>query len=123
MFGLSSTVSRVIVGLAFALCIVGFLYVQSCQGKRMAAAEKRVEQAQTSATVESARDAIATQGAVGETQAAGEELTRTNEKDIRNAKGADAAVDPAVRDAGLASLCRRAAYRASERCLRLTASS
>lgn len=122
MFGLSTIVGRMIVGLAFVLCIIGFLYVQSCKRERMAAAEKRVERAQSSAIQESARDAIATQGKVAEAQAKGEELSRTNEKEIRNAKGADAPVDPAVRDAGLASLCRRAAYRSSERCLRLAAS-
>ena len=49
-------------------------------------------------------------------------LSPRYEKEIRNAKGADAPVDPAVRDAGLASLCRRAAYRSSERCLRFTSS-
>ena len=122
MFGLSTLVSRVIVGLAFVLCIVGFLYVQSCQRARVAATEKRLERAQSGAAVESARDVIATQGNVAQAQAAGEELTRTNEEEIRNAKGADAPVDPALRDAGLASLCRRPAYRSSERCLRLSAS-
>ena len=121
MSGLSTLAARALAGLAFLLCVVGFLYVQSCQRARVAAGEKRVERAQSGATVESAKDAIATQSNVAEAQSAGEELTRTNEKEIRNAKGADAAVDPAVRDAGLASLCRRAAYRSSERCVRFLA--
>ena len=121
MLGLSTLVSRVMVGLVFLLCVVGFLYLQSCRREPHAAAEQRVERAQSRATVESARDAISTQAKVAEAQSAGEELSRTNEKEIRDAKGADAPVDPALRDAGLASLCRRPAYRSSERCLRLAA--
>jgi Tfp pilus assembly protein PilV len=83
-----------------------------------AAAESRVESGQSGAAVASGKDAIATQGAAAARETASEDLTRTNEEEIRHAKGADATVDPAARDAGLASLCRRAAYRASQRCLR-----
>lgn len=84
------------------------------------AAERRVERAQGNAVVESAKDAIATQGAAQRRETASEALTAANEKEIRNAKGADAPVDPAARDAGLASLCRRPAYHSDERCLRFT---
>lgn len=84
-----------------------------------AATVARLDHAQTTATVESAKDAIATQGAATANEQASEELTQSNDKEIRNAKGADAAVDPAVRDAGLASLCRRPAYKSSQRCLHL----
>jgi hypothetical protein len=88
-------------------------------------AEKKaaqVEAAQSGATIESAKDAIGVQGNVAANEAAGADLTRTNAEEIHHAKGADQAVDPAVRDAGLASLCRRASYRASKRCLRVTPS-
>jgi uncharacterized protein HemX len=84
------------------------------------AAERRVESAQGEALSNSARDAIATESAAAASETASETLTRTNDEEIRHAKGADAAVDPAARDAGLASLCRRASYHASERCMRFT---
>ena len=116
MFGLSSLATKIIAGLVLVVLVVGILYVSSCQDRRQQAAESRLQKGQTGALTESAKDAIATQGAAGEREQASEELTRSNEKEIRDAEGADAPVDPAVRDAGLDSLCRRAAYRNSERC-------
>jgi hypothetical protein len=95
------------------LLIGGFGYWRHVRAEKTAA---RVEAAQSGATVESAKDAISTQGNVAASERVGEDLTRKNEEEIRNAKGADQAVDPAVRDAGLASLCRRPSYRNSKRC-------
>ena len=39
MSGLPTLAARPLAGLAFLLCVVGFLYVQSCQRARVAAAE------------------------------------------------------------------------------------
>lgn len=116
MFGLSTTVARILVGLAAALCIVGFFYVQSCQQRRQDAAEGRLKDEQTGALGDSAKDAIKTQGDVAGRERESEALGRQNEKEIRDAEGASDAVNPAVRDAGLRSLCRRPAYRDSQRC-------
>lgn len=93
----------------------------ACNKIRSMGAQGRLQQGQTEALSNSAGDAIAAQGAAAARERASEELTRTNEEEIRNAKGADAQVDPAVRDAGMRSLCRRAAYRDSERCRLLAA--
>lgn len=110
------TPSRIVAAVVALILVLGFLQVRSCTQAREKAAEARVERGQAGAGKESFKDAIATTGNVSAAQTAGEDLTRSNEKEIRDAKGADAAVDPGVRDAGLASLCRRAAYRDSERC-------
>lgn len=80
------------------------------------AAQARVERAQGKAASQSAKDAIGTVVASGEREAASEQLTRTNSEEIRDAKGADVRVDPAANLAGMRSLCRRDAYRSSERC-------
>jgi len=116
MFGLSTIVSRIIMGLAVALCVFGFLYVQSCERRKQMAAEGRLKDAQGKAVVESARDAIATQEAVQGRERASEELSQSSAKDIQNVEGAKVRVNPAVHAAGLRSLCVRDAYRDSERC-------
>lgn len=112
---LSARVIAIIVGVVLLILAVG-LFVRSCDKRRSEAAQSRMERAQGDAQANSAADAVNTISRSGEAQAASEELTRKNEQEIRNAKGADTAVDPAVRDAGLRSLCRRTAYRDSERC-------
>jgi hypothetical protein len=116
MFGLSTLMTRIAIGLIAAFLILGFFQVRSCQQAKQMAAQSKMDRGQAGAARESAKDAIATQGNVSAAQAAGEALTRTNEKEIRGAKGADAKIDPAVRDAGRAALCRRAAYRDSPQC-------
>ena len=50
-------------------------------------------------------------------QSATDTITRENDHAIRTAPGADAPVDPALRDTGLAGLCRRAAYRGDPKCV------
>jgi hypothetical protein len=119
------TVTRQIATIAALACALILLLIGGYGYWRHAHAEKKaaqVEAAQSGATIESAKDAIGVQGNVAANEAAGADLTRTNAEEIHHAKGADQAVDPAVRDAGLASLCRRASYRASKRCLRVTPS-
>ena len=113
--------------MAMALIIVALLVTiviaapAACNKIRSMGAQSRVDKGQIEALSNSAVDAIGTQGASAARERASQTLTRANEKEIRNAKGADAQVDPAVRDAGLRSLCRRAAYRDSERCRLLAA--
>lgn len=87
-----------------------------CQSQRSKGAQSRAERSQAEAASNSAADAIGTVAASGEASRASEDLTRSNEKDIRNAEGSNDAVNPASRDAGLRALCLRRAYRDDPRC-------
>jgi hypothetical protein len=98
---------------AAIVVILIVLAIGAWQKYRSQAAQGRLDRGQHEALGNSARDAIATQGDVGARERKSDELTRTNEKEIRDAKGADARVDPAVRDAGFAGLCKRASFRNS----------
>jgi hypothetical protein len=108
-----------LIGLLAALIVViavPALLMRSCDRHRSQAAQSRVERSQAEAASNSAADAIGTVDASGARETASEDLTRSNEKEIRHAKGSDASVDPAARDAGLRSLCRRPTYRDDQRC-------
>lgn len=107
---------KVILAIAAVLLVLGWLQLRSCQKDAQTAAEVGLAKGQQGAQTNSATDAVTTQGAANRRERESEDLTRANEREIRNAKGADAAVDAAVRDAGLLALCRRAAYRDTERC-------
>lgn len=109
-------VMKIIGAVVLVLLIVGFFTVRSCQQSAQHAAESRLQQGQMGALSNSAQDALATQGNVAANATASEDLSRTNAEEIRNAKGADARVDPAANAAGLRALCRRAAYRDSPKC-------
>jgi hypothetical protein len=98
-----------------ALLVFG---VHSCDVRHNKAAQTRVERAQGEAASSSASDAIATVASSGEAERASEDLTRSNEQQIRAAPGANDKVNPAVRDAGIAALCRRQAYANDPRCKR-----
>ena len=80
------------------------------------AARARLGEATATAASRNGEDAVATVGAAARREQQSDALTRDNEKEIRNAQGADVPVDPAVRDAGLGGLCRRPAYRDDQRC-------
>lgn len=116
MFGLSKTVARVAAAALAIVLIVGVLQVRSCVNAKRDAAVLKVQGEQAKAAGKSAADAIATQSDVNRRSQEAEGLTRTNEKEIRNAPGADARVDDRATAAGLDSLCRRASYRDTERC-------
>ena len=88
------------------------------QKSRSAAAQSRMEQSQAAAASNSAADAVNAVAASGEAAAASEATTRANEQQIRAAAGANDKVNPAVRDAGIAALCRRQAYAHDPRCHR-----
>ncbi len=80
-------------------------------------AEARLGKNTTEAAQASGKDAVNTVGQASDREAKIDDLTRTNERDIRNAQGADAAVAAPARDAGLRSLCSRASYRLDPRCV------
>lgn len=118
---LSTFVGKVVAGLIVIALVLGFLQVRSCQQSRQKAAEARLQGEQGTAAQESARDAIAAQSEAQARERASEALTRSNEKEIRDAEGANVKVGGGVHDAGLRSLCRRPAYINSERCKLLVA--
>ncbi len=88
----------------------------ACRKINNEAARARLAEASATAASRNGEDAVATVGAAARREQQSEQLTQSNEKEIRNAQGADMPVDPAVRDAGLGGLCRRPAYRDDERC-------
>jgi flagellar biosynthesis/type III secretory pathway M-ring protein FliF/YscJ len=105
----------VVVGGLFLFLLIAFGLYQ-CDKRRDEAAQSRVERGQAGAASESARDAIGTVTQRGAEERASEELTRTNDKEIRNAEGAKERVGSGVDLAGRRSLCRRAAYRDDPKC-------
>lgn len=112
---LSARVIAMIVGVVLLVILVWAAF-HFWEKSRSQGAQSRVERSQADAASNSAADAIATVEASGARETASESLTRENEANIRAANGASDAVNPAVRDAGLAALCRRAAYRNDPRC-------
>jgi hypothetical protein len=105
----------VIAGL-IALVLAAAIIPGCVRDWRSQRAQSRVDNAQAGAAQTSAAEAINTVAASGEAEAASEDLSRTNERDIRAADGADERVKPSVDYAGRAALCRRAAYATDPRC-------
>lgn len=110
--------ARVISWIVLALLLVALLSLGKCVYDQRAKTEVRLSKGQTGAALESGADAVGTVGQQAASETAADRVTKENEDAIRNAEGADAPVAGGVRDAGLDSLCRRAAYRGSEQCLR-----
>jgi flagellar biosynthesis/type III secretory pathway M-ring protein FliF/YscJ len=115
IYGISTRIIAMVVAVIVLIVVAG-LFVRSCDSRRSAASQARVERSQAEAASNSAADAIGTVARSGEAERASEDLTRTNDKEIRNAEGADTRVGAGVNTAGLRSLCRRAAYRDNPRC-------
>ena len=113
---LASTIGKVVAVLVLVVLLLGALQLRSCVQARQQAAQSKVDDAQHGALQNSAADAVNTGAGVAANQMASEDLTRANEREIRNAEGAGDAVNAGVRDAGLRSLCRRAASRNDPRC-------
>lgn len=99
-----------------ALIVIPALVVRSCDARHSKAAQTRIEQSQAGAASNSAADAINAVAASGGREAASEDLTRSNDRDIRAAQGSGDKVNPAARDAGLSALCKRKAYANDPRC-------
>ena len=112
---------KVIAGIIIAVLFVGWLQLRSCQKDAQTAAEIGLHKGQQGALSNSAADAANTQGAANARERESEDLTRSNEREIRNAQGANQPVTPDANAAGLRALCRRAAYRDTERCRLLRA--
>lgn len=116
-YAIGARLIAIVVGVIALVLVVGFT-VRSCDQRRSKAAQSRVERSQAEAASNSAADAIGTVARSGESERASEDLTRSNEQQIRGAQGANDKVNPAVRDAGIAALCRRKAYATDPRCHR-----
>jgi hypothetical protein len=105
-----------LIGLVLLVALVVFGGPAACNKIRSMGAQSRVDRSQFDAASNSAADAVGTVAASGEASEASEELTRTNERDIRNAQGSGDKVNPAARDAGISALCQRKAYANDPRC-------
>lgn len=117
LFGreIAARLVAMIVGGIVLVIAIG-LFVHSCDQRRSKASQARVERSQAEAQSNSAADAISTVARSGEAERASEELTRSNEREIRAAPGANDHVNSGVDLAGRKALCRRAAYRDDPRC-------
>ena len=111
---------QVAIRLIAALAILAALWWLYASITAKPKAEAKLAKNQVEAAQASGRDAVNAVGAAGEREAGIDATTRDNERTIRNAQGANAPVDPAARDAGLASLCKRRAYSGDPKCLQFT---
>ena len=115
---LSARVIAIIVGVALLLIVAAF-FLHQWQNARTNAARARLSTNQAQAGAENAKDAVNVVAGAGEREAGILNQTEKSDAAIRAAKGADASVDPGVRDAGLRSLCARPSYHGNAVCLRL----
>lgn len=106
------------IALIVATLIVGGVVVYNIwQGRQTAKTENKLNTKKGDASLQSGQDAVQ---ALGNQQAAEQKtdaVTQENNDAIRKADGADAPVAAGVRDAGLASLCRRASHRRDPKCM------
>ena len=102
---------------AVILIVGGVLFLRSCETARTAKAQAKVSTGQAGASLISGADAVDTAGNVQGNEIAADAITRENDHAIQTAAGAGVPVATAVRNAGLASLCRRAAYRGDPKCV------
>jgi len=109
-----------IIGGAILFCLIG-LTVHSCTKASQAGAEASLATEAGKAGAASGSDAVNSVGGAAARDAATDMTTMENADAIQNADGADAPVNPSVRDAGFAGLCKRTAYRCTEQCLQRVA--
>lgn len=114
-YEITARIVAYVVGALLLIGIIGFGVTQ-CDKRRNEAAQSKVDDAQAGAATNSAADAINTVSAAGQRESGSEDLTRQNDRDIRAAPGAGERVNMGVHSAGLQALCRRDAYRNTERC-------
>jgi hypothetical protein len=99
--------------LALIIVIAG---PKACDALRSRDAQIKVNEGQRGALVESIEDTLNTVSGVTTNTVNSGDVSRQNEGDIRNAKGANQAVDPAANAAGLRALCRRPSHRNDPAC-------
>jgi hypothetical protein len=109
-------VAKLIFWLTIAVLVVAVLGVAKCSYDQRAQTEVKLAKDQAGAALQSGQDAVNTVGNRMDADAQGDALTRSSAATIDNAEGAKAPVAAPVRDAGIAALCRRAAYRDTPRC-------
>jgi hypothetical protein len=113
----ATTAGKAIAVLAFVALLVGLFALDRCQAARTAQTEAKLATGQADAAVQSGADAVNTVGNRMSADVATDTITQENRDAITKAEGASAPVAAPVRDAGLASLCRRAAYRRDPQCV------
>ena len=104
------------IALGVLVLVIALAGPAACRKLHNEQARVRLGEEQARAASKNGEDAVATVGAASKREQQTDQMSEDHEKQIRNAQGADAPVDPVVRDVGLGSLCERAAYRDSERC-------
>jgi hypothetical protein len=109
--------ARALLILGIASAVAAIVTLKSCHSAQTAKTETRLATGQASASLASGTDAVDTAGNVQANAIAADLVTKENQDAIRNAEGSTAPVATPVRDAGLASLCRRAAYRGDPKCV------
>lgn len=112
MFGLSETLSRVILAVLFVLCIAGALMVHSCTQARQKAAQAQQDSRTASATAQAAKEAVATVVARSDADAEVDEIVSDAAKEIDNAKSPVAA-----RAAAYNALCELQLYARDPACI------
>lgn len=116
---LTKTVALVIaIGVALLL-IAGLFAWHEWSVSRTAKVETKLATGQAQASLQSGQDAVQTTGSVEANSSAVDLQTKENADAIQNTEGAGAPVAPAVRDIGIASLCRHPAHRRDPKCLQL----
>lgn len=118
---LGETTAKVVFWIALALLVLIVLGVAKCSYDRTAETRIDISEGQAGAARDSGADAVNTVGEQTGRENDTDRVTEENDNEIRNAEGAADPVAPGVRDAGLNSLCRRAAYRDDPRCLQRAA--
>lgn len=114
---MSRLATIIIAAIVAVALILGLLFLNQCSATRTAETQTKLATGQAGATLISGNDAVNTIGNRMDADAATDQLTKENADAIHHAEGASAPVAAPVRDAGLASLCRRAAYRGKPECV------
>lgn len=102
---------------AVLFALAAWWLVATLTGGKSARVQADLNKSQAGAAMESGRDAVGAVSSAAERSSNADQMTQENRHAIQKAPGADAPVDPAVRAAGLNSLCKRAAYRERPECL------
>lgn len=104
-------IMKVIAAVVAVLLLIGLYYSVKSYFTAGLEVQLKVNAAQGNAMSESGHDAVQTTATVADNSAASDQVTRENDDAITKSKGASNAIDPALRAAGLQSLCRRPSYR------------